>query len=195
VELIEACPHAAPRERLDPRRTTMGRPQTSEYTRNYDSYVALVPEDDILAAMRANLAQTLTLLSGVADHDAAVCHPPYTWTIKQVIGHLTDCERIFGYRALRFARGDSTPLPGFEENDYAQVANSDSRPLAALAAEFEAVRKSHVLMFENLPQGAWQKHGVASDSDLSVRAIAYIIVGHERHHMLIIRRRLASSPA
>ena len=118
----------------------MARPESSEYAPHYGTYVALVPEDDILAAMKSELAQTLTFLSGVAERDASVCHPPYTWTIKQVVGHLNDCERIFGYRALRFARGDSTPLPSFDLNHYALSAESDQRPLAALAAEFEAVR-------------------------------------------------------
>ncbi len=107
----------------------MARPETSEYASHYGTYVTLVPEVDIVAAMRSELAQTMALLNGTADHDASVCHPPYTWTIKQVVGHLTDCERVFGYRALRFGRGDSTPLPGFDENNYARFAESDQRPL------------------------------------------------------------------
>ena len=107
----------------------MPRPQTSEYALHYGTYVSLVPEDDILAAMRSELARTMTFLSGIAERDASVCHVPYTWTTKQVVGHLIDCERIFGYRALRFARADSSPLPGFDENHYAQVA--EIRPTAA----------------------------------------------------------------
>ena len=129
----------------------MARPEPSEYASQYGEYVALVPEDDIVSAMRAELGRTLAFLSGIADRDATICHPPYTWTIKQVVGHLTDCERIFGYRALCFARGDTMPLPGFDENNYAQSAGSDQRPLADLAAEFEAVRKSHICLFQNIP--------------------------------------------
>jgi DinB superfamily len=192
LELIEACSPGAPHRILPEQGATeMALPTTAEYAPSYGPYVARVPEDDILLAMRSEMARTLALLSGVADRDAGVCHPPYTWTIKQVIGHLTDCERIFGYRALRFARGDSTPLPGFDENHYAQLADSDQRPLAALTAEFHAVRNSHVCMLENLPPHAWTKSGTANGSVVSVRAIAYIIVGHERHHMTILRRRLA----
>jgi hypothetical protein len=170
----------------------MARPATSDYAPHYEQYVALVPEEDILAAMKSELARTLTFLSGIADRDASVCHAPYTWTVKQVVGHLTDCERIFGYRALRFARGDATPLPGFDENHYAQVALSDQRPLAALAAEFEAVRKSHICLFDSLPAGAWKLRGTSNGDEISVRAIAFAIVGHERHHTSILRQRLAN---
>jgi DinB superfamily len=170
----------------------MARPESSEYAPHYGTYVALVPEDDILAAMRSELARTMTFLSEVAERDASICHPPYTWTIKQVVGHLTDCERIFGYRALRFARGDSTPLPGFDENPYAQSAESDQRPLAALAAEFEAVRKSHLYLFENMPARGWTQRGNSNNDEISVRAIAYAIVGHERHHISILRQRLGT---
>ncbi len=171
----------------------MAQPETNEYATHYGKYVKLVPEDDVVAALRSELAQTVALLNGVADKDASICHPPYTWTIKQVVGHLTDCERVFGYRALRFARGDSTPLPGFDENHYARFAESDQRRLSELSAEFEAVRKSHLYLFQNLPGNAWKQRGSANGHDVSVRALAYIIVGHERHHTAIIRQRLTNS--
>ncbi len=170
----------------------MAQPESSEYASYYGKYVTLVPEDNVVAAMRSELAQTVALLNGVAERDASVCHPPYTWTIKQVVGHLTDCERVFGYRALRFARGDTTPLPGFDENNYARFAESDQRPLIDLTAEFEAVRRSHLYLFQNLPGDAWIKRGSANGNDVSVRALAYIILGHERHHTAIVRRRLAN---
>ena len=170
----------------------MAQPEPSEYASYYGKYVKLVPEGDVVAAMRSELAQSAALLNGVADRDASICHPPYTWTIKQVVGHLTDCERVFGYRALCFARGDSTPLPGFDENHYARFAESDQRPLRDLAAEFEAVRQSHLYLFQNLPATAWKQRGCANGSDVSVRALAYIIVGHERHHTAIVRQRLAN---
>lgn len=171
----------------------MARPATDEYASHYSTYVVLVPENDIVTAMRSELAQTLAVLSSTGEADASVCHTPYTWTIKQVVGHLTDSERIFGYRALRFARGDTTSLPSFDENHYAQLAGSDQRPLAALAAEFEAVRRSHLCLFENLPDLAWNRRGLAGNNEISVRALAYAIVGHERHHMSIVRQRLAAS--
>jgi hypothetical protein len=169
----------------------MSRPDSTEYAPSYADYVALVPEEDILAAMRSDLPKTLGLLSGVSERDASLLHPPYTWTTKQVVGHVVDAERIFGYRALRFARGDATPLPGFDENTYAQFAESDRRPLADLIAEFESVRQSHIALFNNLPPAAIERRGIANGLEVSVRAIAYIIVGHERHHARILRQRLS----
>jgi hypothetical protein len=177
---------------ISPRRTAMAKPEANEYASYYGKYVMLVPEDDVVVALRSEIAQTVALLNGVADRDASICHSPYTWTIKQVVGHLTDAERVFGYRALRFARGDSTPLPGFDENHYAQFAKSDQRPLADLTAEFEALRNSHLWLFQNLPDTAWKERGSANGNDVSVCALAYIIVGHERHHTTILRRRLGN---
>ena len=171
----------------------MARPDPSEHAAYYGKYIALVPEDDILTAMKSDLTETLSYLSGVSEKDSCVRHPPYTWSIKEVVGHVTDSERIFGYRALRFARDDSTPLPGFEENAYARAAEFDSRPLYDLAAEFEAVRRSHLCLFGNLPEVAWVRRGTANGDGVSVRALAYIIVGHQRHHFAILRRRLSSA--
>lgn len=169
----------------------MPRPAQNEYAPNYTGYVSLVPEDDILAAMTAQLAEVVDLLRGVPEAVGNTRHPPYTWSVKEVVGHLTDAERVFGYRALRFARGDTTPLPGFDENAYARAAGSDRAPLAGLVAEFEALRQSHLLLFRHLPDDAWGWVGVANDSPITVRALAYSIVGHVRHHGAILRRRLA----
>jgi hypothetical protein len=170
----------------------MARPDSSEYAPDYAKYIAQVPEDDILSAMRSGTTGPLAFLAGVTEKEASVCHPPYTWTIKQVVGHLTDCERVFGYRALRFARGDSAPLPGFDENAYAQAAGHDSVPLRSLVSEFENLRRSHVAFFEHLPADAWLRRGTANNAVMSVRALAYAVVGHERHHAAILRKRLAS---
>jgi hypothetical protein len=171
----------------------MHRPAPSEYAPYYGKYISLVQEDDVLAALEAQLGELLPLLRAVPEGRAGDRHPPYTWSIKEVVGHLTDCERVFGYRALRFARGDATPLPGFDENAYARAAEFDRVPLTALVAEFEALRRSHVGMFRNLPDEAWSRAGEANDSAVSVRAIASILVGHARHHETILRRRLAGA--
>jgi catechol 2,3-dioxygenase-like lactoylglutathione lyase family enzyme len=188
LELIQAVPlDSSPEHRNSP----MARPGPTEHAPYYSQYIALVPEEDIIAAMRSELDRTVTLLSGVAASDASVCHAPYTWTINQVVGHLIDTERIFGYRALRFARGDATPLPGFDETSYAQSAASDQRPLDDLAAEFEAVRNSHLHLFGGLPANAWKERGTANGVEISVLALAFIIVGHERHHAAIVRQRLS----
>jgi hypothetical protein len=132
----------------------------------------------------------LALLRSVPESQGNVRHPPYTWSVKQVVNHLADAERVMAYRALRFARGDTTPLPGFEENDYAQSADSDRRPLSELVSELEAVRRSSLALFRSLPDAAWTRSGVAYNNPVSVRALAYIIVGHCRHHTAILRQRL-----
>jgi hypothetical protein len=169
----------------------MARPDRSEYAAYYEKYVALVPEEDIVAAMRSELGLTVGFLTGVSDREASICHPPYTWTAKQVVGHLTDAERIFGYRALRIARGDSTPLPGFDENAYVQTAQFNEHRLTDLVAQFQTVRQSQLSLFQNLPTNAWNRHGIANGDGVSVRGLAYIIVGHERHHAAILRHRLS----
>ena len=168
-------------------------PEASEYAPYYGKYVALVPDTDVLAAMRSQLEQTLALLRDVPEAEANKRHPPYTWSVKEVVGHLTDSERVFGYRALRFARGDATPLPGFDENAYARMAEFDRCSLSGLVAEFEAVRRSHLSLFRHLPEAAWERRGVANNTTLSVRALAYVIVGHVRHHGVILRKRLSAS--
>ena len=145
----------------------MARPDPSEYVAHYESYVSLVPEEDILEAMRSELGRTVDFLTGVSDREASICHPPYTWTAKQVVGHLTDCERIFGYRALRIARGDSTPLPGFDENTYAQTAEFDQHPLTDLVAEFQTVRQSHL---QSLSEPAPEAHGTCEEPPMAMES-------------------------
>jgi hypothetical protein len=171
----------------------MHRPSSSEHPAECAGYVALVPEDDIVKTLEEQLTEVLGLLRPVAETVGNVRHPPYTWSVKEVVGHLTDCERIFGCRALRFARGDTAPLPGFDENDYALAANSDRCRLADLVAEFEAVRRSHLWLLWYLPEGAWTRTGQANGHPVSVRALAYIMAGHVRHHTAILRRRLAGN--
>jgi hypothetical protein len=173
----------------------MTKPSPTEYAPYYGKYISLVPEEDVLAALGKEMCATLALLRSVPEEQAGVLHPPYTWTIKQVVGHITDSERVFGYRALRIARGDATPLAGFDENDYAREADSDRYPLAELAAGFEAVRRSNLWLFRHLDEAAWARGGVANNNPVSVRALAYILVGHERHHAAIIRRRVAGAAA
>jgi hypothetical protein len=169
----------------------MSRPGSSDYMPYYHKYITLVPEDDILAALETQLGETLEVLLGVAEAQGNQRHPPYTWSVKEVVGHVTDCERIFGYRALRFARGDQTPLPGFDENVYMRLAEFDRMPLRDLVGQFEAVRRSHLFLFRSLGDEAWSRSGDANGSPVSVRALAYIVVGHARHHTAILRQRLS----
>ncbi len=171
----------------------MSRPNSADYAAYYDKYVSLVPEDDVLSAMRSETARTSAFLKGVSDEDATRRHPPYTWSIKEVVGHLIDAERVFGYRALRFARGDATPLAGFDENAYAQIAEFDRLPLSDLAAEFASLRQSHLWFFGNLPELAWERKGPANGNEISVQTLAFLLVGHERHHLAILRKRLGQA--
>jgi hypothetical protein len=171
----------------------MARPEPDEYNPYYSKYLALVPETKVVPALKTTLEETLARLRDVSEHDASVLHSPYTWTIKQVIGHLADTERVFGYRALRFARGDTTPLPGFDENLYARSEGFERHSLHALLSELAVVRQSQIVFFENLAPDDWTRRGVANGSEISVRALAFIIVGHHRHHHAILCRRLDPS--
>lgn len=170
----------------------MPRPATTEYAPYYDTYISKVPEADILPVMRSEIASTLAFLRTVLAADELRLHPPYTWTFRQVLGHLIDAERIFAYRALRFARGDATPLPGFDQDPYIAAGDFNRLPLADWAAEYDVVRQASLLLFERLKPEAWDRSGVASENAMSVRALAYCVVGHERHHVGILRKRLGT---
>jgi hypothetical protein len=167
------------------------RPQPNEYAAAFETYIRLVPECHILTRLEQQIEGTLALLHDVSESEAETRHAPYTWSIKEVVGHLIDSERIFGIRALRFARQDPTELPGFDENHYVRHAGFDSRPLGSLAQEFELVRRSHILFFRGLDREAWIRSGVANGHAVTVRALAYIIAGHEQHHVTILHERLS----
>jgi hypothetical protein len=167
------------------------RPEPGEYAESYEKYIGLVPEVDILTVLGAQLDDTLSLLHEVTEAEGNTRHPPYTWSVKEVVGHLIDSERVFGARAFRFARGDATPLPGFEENEYVRQANFDARMMRDLAEEFEMVRRSHLCLFRQLSGDAWLRTGTANGQAISVRALAYGIAGHMRHHVAILWKRLA----
>src|SRR5262245_10034883 len=136
--------------------TTMVRtpPDVSEYSAAVENYIRLVPEGDVLDVLREQVAELKSLLSPLDNAQALTLHAPYTWTIKQVVGHMNDCERVFGYRALRLARQDATPLPGFDENAYMTAVDFDRVPLGELLAEFEVLRRSHLSMVEQLDPSA-----------------------------------------
>jgi hypothetical protein len=174
-----------------------GRPQTGEYASYYQRYVDLATEDDVVAALDAQSHETATLLGAISEQQASHRYEPGKWSVKQLVGHVTDGERIFAYRALRIARGDNTPLPGFEQDPYVANAASDDRPIGDLVEEFVTVRKANVMMLRALPAEAWDRAGTASDNSITVRALAFIMLGHERHHLRILRERYlgnATSP-
>ena len=165
------------------------RPDASEYAPYYGTYVGTVPEGDLLQILEDQHRDTQALLGGLSEAQALHRYAPGKWSVKEVVGHLTDAERVFSYRALRFARGDAKPLQGFDENAWVPPGKFDARPLADLAAEFAVVRRATVALFRSLDAAALERRGVASDNLVSVRALAYIIAGHERHHVGILHER------
>jgi hypothetical protein len=171
----------------------MTRPKPTEHAPYYGSYVALVPENDVLAVLDAQAPEVDAVLRRIPEAQAGILHSPYTWTIKQVVGHLIDAERVFAYRALRFGRGDAQALPGFDENAYARSGEFDRQSLKDLAAEFAAVRQSTLHLLRHLPADAWSRTGIANGNPASVRALAFIIAGHTRHHLSIVRKRIVAN--
>ena len=165
------------------------RPDATEYAPFYAGYVAGVPESDIVAVLRESGRDILAALAAIPESQGGHRYAAGKWSVREVIGHLIDAERIFSYRALRLARADATPLPGFEENDYVRAAHSDERSLADLVDELRAVRESTVRLFASLPDDAWNRRGVVNGREISVRALAYITAGHARHHLGVLRDR------
>lgn len=162
-------------------------PVAGEYAPYYDRYVSKVPAGDLLGTLESQRRETQLLLAGLSEQKALHRYAPGKWSIKEVIGHVTDAERVFCYRALSFARGDTNPLPSFDEQAWAPAGHFDARPLAELAAELDAVRRATIALFAGLPREALARRGVASNNAVSVQALAWIIAGHERHHVAILR--------
>jgi uncharacterized damage-inducible protein DinB len=166
-----------------------GRPESNEYASFYETYISLVPGDDVLGAMESQRLHMLQLLSARSEREGNFRYAPDKWSVKETVGHLSDTERIFAYRALRIARGDQTPMASFEQNDYVKSGNFGERRLSDLAEEFAAVRSASLALFRSLNDDAWTRRGVASNKEVSVRALAFMIAGHELHHQRILEER------
>jgi len=175
--------------RMTAPRQAHARPAPGEYASFYETYISLVPTEDILSALEAQRLQTAQLLAARSEREGNFRYAPGKWTVKEVIGHLSDSERIFAYRALRIARADATPLSGFEQDDYVRSSGSADRTLADLAEEFSAVRAASLALFRSLSDEAWLRRGSANKNEVTVRALAYIIAGHEVHHRRILEER------
>jgi inactivated superfamily I helicase len=165
------------------------RPGADEYNPSYDAYIALVPDGNLLPGLSEQHGVTQQALRGLTEAQALFRPAPAEWSIKQVIGHLIDSERIFAYRLLRFARGDERPLRGYEQGPYVDAARFDTLPLADLLEEFAAVRAGNVLMIAGLDEPAWKRGGIANDHPVTARALGWTIAGHERHHLLSLREK------
>ncbi len=164
-------------------------PEASEYLPYYHKYISMVKGDDLIPVLETQIGETLPMLRGISEEKSLHRYAAGKWSIKEVLGHLTDAERVFSYRAMRFARNDQNALPGFEQDDYVAAAGSDARPWGDLIAEFEHVRRASVLLFRGFTPEATARSGMASNASVSVRALGYIIAGHELHHMAIVRDR------
>lgn len=169
--------------------TSIAAPAVGEFAPYYGTYINLIPEGTVLETMDRQHDTTLALLRGIRDEQAEFRYAPGKWTVKEVVGHVVDFERIFAYRALRIARGDRTPIPGADENEYVRGANFGARTLFDLAAEFHHLRQANLLLFRSFDEAALHRRGIANGLEISVRALAYIIAGHERHHMTILREK------
>ena len=167
----------------------MKRPEPTEYAEFYANYISKVPGGDVLGVLEAQRVQMLQLFAGRSERDGSFRYAPGKWTVKETLGHVTDTERIFTYRALRIARGDQTPLPGFEQDDFVRNGAFSERTLADLAEEFALVRNASLALFRSFPQAAWPRRGVASQKEETVRALAFITAGHQIHHRLILEER------
>jgi hypothetical protein len=169
--------------------TARSRPDRTEYAPYFEKYVTLVPEGDIVSVLRESGREVTDALRAVPETRGGFRYGEGKWSIREVVGHISDTERIFAYRALRIARGDQTPLASFDENAYAPTSGAEQRTIADLVAEFAAVREATVRLLESLPDDAWTRVGTASGKQVSVRAVAYMAAGHVLHHFGILRDR------
>jgi uncharacterized damage-inducible protein DinB len=172
---------------------TQKRPQQGDYALYYEKYVELVPSGDFLEILRNQRRELCDLLSPLSEKQAEFRYAPGKWSIKEVIGHVTDAERIFAYRLLRIARGDQTPLASFEQDGYITNGNFSARKLSDLLEEFSVVRDSTICLVRSLDDAAWLRRGDASQKEVSVLALAFIIAGHERHHRILLEKHYLSS--
>ncbi len=179
--------------RLGRRKMKLPRPEPGEYAAYYEKYISLVPGDDIAGALEMQRVHTMQLFAGRSEREGNFRYAPDKWTVKDVLGHVTDSERIFAYRALRIARGDKTPIEGFEQDDYVRGAGFNERMLANLVEEYADVRSATLALFRSFSNEAWLRRGTANKNEVSVRALAYMTAGHELHHRQILEERYFSA--
>jgi len=168
--------------------TGFGRPEAAEYAPYYDRYISLVASEDVISALEKQAPETISLLKSAASK-ADFRYAPDKWSVKEVVGHMTDTERIMVYRALRIGRGDTTPIEGFEQDDYVRGGNFADRTLTDLIQEFADVRKATLGFLRSLSAEASVRRGTANKNEISLRALAYIVAGHELHHRRILQEK------
>jgi hypothetical protein len=175
---------------------TQLRPQSGDYAPYFAKYVMQVPDGDFLETLETQMREMRTLLEPLTEKQASFSYAPGKWSIKQIVGHINDTERIFSYRLLSIARGEETPLPGFEQDDYVKTANSASRTLFSLLEEFTAVRRATISLIRSLDDSAWLRRGTASGKPVTALAQAFVILGHALDHQSSLARHyLPALPA
>ena len=167
----------------------MGLPQRSEAAPYYFKYIDRISSDDIVGQLEIQLNETLAFFSGISEEKSLHRYAPEKWSMRQVVNHVIDAERVFISRAFWFARGFETPLPSYDEKACALAARADELSWGGHIEDFRVVRMSALTFFRNLPAEAWMRRGIASDNPFTVRALAYIIAGHAAHHTAILRER------
>jgi hypothetical protein len=168
------------------------RPSPTEYAPYFNRYIDLVAEADFIAVLAGQPAEFAALLGALSQQQASFRYAPGKWSVREVVGHVVDAERVFGYRALCVARGEKASLPSFDENAYAAKAGHDACPLHELLEELAHVRRGHIALFEHLDQAAWERTGTVNQNAISVRGLAYIMTGHAQHHAGILKERYAA---
>src|SRR5256885_3370887 len=167
----------------------MTRPQTTEAAPYYFRYIDLVSDDEIVPAIQSQMSETLQFLEGISDEQSIHSYAPGKWTIREVLNHVNDCERVFLGRAFWFARGFQEPLPSYDQEVAVQAAHANSTSWYELVEEFKTVRLATLSFFKNMPEDAWPRTGVASGNPFTVRSLAYIIAGHVTHHTQVLKER------
>lgn len=170
-------------------RRSIPRPDADEYPAFYAGYLATLGEADPLAVLRRQPRALRAALVDLREEEALHRYALGKWSVKEVVGHLTDTERVFAYRMLRVARGDRTPLAGFDEDAFVAASGADDRAMRSLLAEFEAVRAATLALLEGLPHEAWERRGQANGGPVSTRALAHIVAGHAQHHLRLLGER------
>ena len=172
----------------------LNRPERTEYADFYANYISKVPNGDLLNFLDLQTGDFNGLVNNLSDDQASQPPAPGKWSVKQVLGHLCDTERVHSYRVLRFARGDKTELEGFEQDDYVAAANSNGRSSTELLAELKSVRGSTLSLLESLTNEDSIRTGIANGKSISVRALAYVVAGHAQHHLELLRRQVFEKP-
>jgi len=167
----------------------MNRPETNEFYEYYNTYISLIEGNDVIPELNRQVDQLRAIFSQMPEEKGAFAYAEGKWTIKELLSHLIDGERIFAYRILRISRGDETPIEGFEQDGYIETSNANGRSFADLIDEFDLQRRSNLLMLSNISDEGSRRMGTASDKPISVRALTHIMAGHVKHHLRILNDR------